>query len=301
MTAPNYLLAKYIPDLKRIEPRNVGVILWTPRGVRGRFLFERLDVPGEVDGRSVPNWIGNLTAYKQWVSYWREAISSETYEVPTGGAAVQLLSPEFISAIQQANRGNFVLVEGGVLLDDIPEDELDDACKYLFETLVGEPSVEAPRDLTLDERWEDALAQVQLKSHRLYRRNYEVPTSRENFIFSDAIANGQPKRLYERVPFATRPRTFTKNAHHAAWQFEKITQAGVIAPEHTGAIISLTPDQEYEHRGRIAALRSVTRVINVRRQEELFPEAQQLAQIAQEEEQLVGTDETELRQEQQLW
>lgn len=295
MSAPTYLLAKYIPDLKRVEPRNVGIILWTPVGVRGQFLFERPFGSGEVDGRAVPNWIGNLTAYKQWVAYWRKSISSETFQVPTGGTPIALSAPEFVRAIQSANNGNFVLVEGGQLLDDVPADELDDACKHLFNMLVASLPLEAPRDLTLDERWEEALAQVQLKSHPLYKRNYSVPTTRETFIFTDALANGAPKRLYERVPFASRPTIFTKNAHHAAWQFEKVTQAGLINRDDTAAIISLTPEQEDEHHGRIAALHSVTRVINVRREAELFPEAQRLAEVAHAEEQHI-----EQEQEQRL-
>lgn len=135
MTAPTYLLAKFIPDLKRMEPRNIGVLLWTPNGVAARFLFESPHGSGQVDGRAVPNWIGHLTAYKQWVAYWRSSVAEPDFQPPTGGSPIAVASPEFVRAMQTANKGQYVLVEGGVLLDGVPANEVEDACEYLFDTL----------------------------------------------------------------------------------------------------------------------------------------------------------------------
>lgn len=285
MTTPTYLLAKFIPDLKRMEPRNIGLVLWTPVGVAARFLFERPHGSGEVDGRAVPNWLGSLTAYKQWVAYWRASVAQPQFQPPTGGQPVEISSPDFVKAIQAANKGQYVLVEGGVLLDGVPANEVEDACKYLFETLVGERQVDPLRELTLDERWDEVLGRAHIKGNPLYRRDYPVTSGEESFIFSDALANGVPKKLYERVPFANRPATFMKNAHHAAWQFEKVIQAGIIGNDDTAAIISMTEEQEHEHRGRIASLRSVTRVVNLRRDEDTLPEVQQLALVLKDDEQ----------------
>ena len=275
MTAPTYLLAKFIPDLQRMEPRNIGVILWTPERTVARFLFEK--AAGVVDGRAVPDWIGNLGAYKQWIAYWRESVSHSSYQPATGGVAVDARSPEFIQAIQSANRGQYVLVEGGVLLDGVPADEVDAACQHLFDLLVGEKPVEEDRELTLDERWEELLERTHIRQHPLYRRDYPLVAGAETFIFSDAIANGVPNQLFERVALANRPATFMKNVHHAAWQFEKVIQAGIIAPENTAAIVSLSPQQEDQHAGRVAALRSVTQVINVRHEESLVPVEQKMS------------------------
>ena len=38
MNKTQYLLAKYIPDMHRFEPRNIGVIVWSPDGIEARFL-----------------------------------------------------------------------------------------------------------------------------------------------------------------------------------------------------------------------------------------------------------------------
>jgi len=75
MNTTKYLLAKYIPDLHRFEPRNIGVIVWSPLGIEARFLAEYPNRPGEVDGRSIPGFVTSASAYKQWVRYWRDAIS----------------------------------------------------------------------------------------------------------------------------------------------------------------------------------------------------------------------------------
>ena len=40
MNTPRYLLAKYIPDHLRMEPRNIGVVLWAEGNVTARFFGE---------------------------------------------------------------------------------------------------------------------------------------------------------------------------------------------------------------------------------------------------------------------
>ena len=277
-----------------MEPRNIGVLLWTPNGVAARFLFESPHGSGQVDGRAVPNWIGHLTAYKQWVAYWRSSVAEPDFQPPTGGSPIAVASPEFVRAMQTANKGQYVLVEGGVLLDGVPANEVEDACEYLFDTRVGDRQVEAPRELDLNDRWDELLGRAQIKSNPLYRRDYPVTSGQEALIFSDALANGVPKKLYERVPFATRPATFMKNAHHAAWQFEKVIQSGIIAGDDTAALISMTEEQEHVHRGRIASLRSVTRVVNLRRPEETSPELERLTAVLEEEQENHPTQKIDL-------
>lgn len=295
MTPPTYLLAKFIPDLKRMEPRNVGVVLWTTSGVAARFSFERQDHLGDVDGRTVPNWIAPLAAYKQWVAYWRACISQGRFLLLDANVVVEASSPAFLQAIQSANNGNFLLVEGGTLLDDIPADEVDGACRYLFDTLVDDQQPELPRDLTLNERWDAVLDQAHLKGNPLLRRDYPVASGEETFIFSDALANGVPRRLYERVSYANRQATFMKNAHHAAWQFEKVIQAHIVAGEATAAVLSMNEEQEHEHRGPLASLRSVTQVINLQRPADVSTIVQAIEETVREEQQLHEQSESEIR------
>lgn len=51
MSTPKYIIAQYTPDRMRKEPRNVGIVLWTPAGVSARFFAEKESSPGEINGR----------------------------------------------------------------------------------------------------------------------------------------------------------------------------------------------------------------------------------------------------------
>ena len=74
MSKCTYLLAKYIGDLRRFEPKNIGVIVLTEQSVAGRFVAERSAKLGEVDGRSIPSFVSSASSYRQWISYWRDLI-----------------------------------------------------------------------------------------------------------------------------------------------------------------------------------------------------------------------------------
>lgn len=68
-----WYIAKYMDDLRRREPKNVGVLLFTDRGVQARF---RGDTGDKIDGRLVRGTFGSLTNYKAWVAYWK-AVAAE--------------------------------------------------------------------------------------------------------------------------------------------------------------------------------------------------------------------------------
>lgn len=111
MNPPKYLIAKYIPDLARMEPRNVGIILWSPDGVEARFLAEKISQPGLIDGRSIPSFVGSANAFRQWIEFWRAELKKPEVEMADGNRVPQS-SPHFLSALQTWNRGNFVLADG---------------------------------------------------------------------------------------------------------------------------------------------------------------------------------------------
>src|SRR5205814_776714 len=124
MKPPHYLIAKYIPDLRRMEPRNIGVVVWTPGAVDARFVAEKPDHPGQLDRRSIPSFVTSPDAFRQWVVYWRREMEKSEIEPVAGGARVARSSPEYLSTLMSGNRGNFHLVEGGVLLDPLEPEEL---------------------------------------------------------------------------------------------------------------------------------------------------------------------------------
>ena len=139
MNAPRYFLAKYIPDLLRAEPRNVGVVLWSEKGIAARFLAEKPDRPGEVETRHIPAFVTSRPAYAQWVEFWRVELSrAEIASVSRPGIKVGRNSPDYLDILAASSRGNFVLTEGGRLLDPVGDPQ--DAADYLFERLVETPT-----------------------------------------------------------------------------------------------------------------------------------------------------------------
>ena len=68
-----WLIAKYMPDIRRREPMNVGVVLLANGGPCARFLGET--DPGLINGHLVRGRFGALENYKGWVDYWRMAMA----------------------------------------------------------------------------------------------------------------------------------------------------------------------------------------------------------------------------------
>src|SRR5260370_7676760 len=84
-----YLVAKYIADTWRMEPRNIGVIAVGPTGWAARFVGESPAKPGQVDGRSLRGRMGSLPAYRQWIKYWRGLL--EQSEQPSSQVVIDRL------------------------------------------------------------------------------------------------------------------------------------------------------------------------------------------------------------------
>jgi hypothetical protein len=137
MDQPRFLIAKYVPDVFRNEPRNIGVVLWSPDGVAARFVGEKPDAPGEVDDARVPPFVSSAEAYKQWVRYWRREMAKPAIRPATGGPLTPRGSPVWLSALRQTGLSNFLLTDGGTLTEPIPDNELPQAVNYLFENYVA--------------------------------------------------------------------------------------------------------------------------------------------------------------------
>src|SRR5215468_10755115 len=141
---PRYLVAKYISDLQRMEPRNIGVIVWSGRAVWARFLAEKAGAHGQIDGRSIPSFVTSTAAYKQWVRFWRDQLNQ------TNLIAKQS-SQQWLENLKQTSRGNFLLADGGMILDAIESSYLPKVTDELFQTIVESSPFEETRDLLLDQ------------------------------------------------------------------------------------------------------------------------------------------------------
>lgn len=120
---PIYMVFKYIPDMVRMEPRNIGVLLWHKGALGAKFL------------EKAPAFVESESAYAQWLDYWVKCVHSQELASPMlGGEPVPVTSPKFLEVMQEASRGNFYLAYGGEVLDEVGDHA--DALDYLFKQIV---------------------------------------------------------------------------------------------------------------------------------------------------------------------
>jgi hypothetical protein len=270
----NYYLAKHIPDLHRHEPRNVGVVVWMPGGdVAARFLAEKPGEPGVVDGRSIPSFVASEGAYRQWIKFWRGYVAADRPEHPLTGAAINRGDMEFMAALSQASRGQFVLEEGGEVIDTYDEESIEVLADSLFAGLVEDLATDEPRDPTLNDVCERLIAETGLNPDHNFKRQYPVTCRvggtggvEEHYQFSYAYKNGSLKRLYQQVAIPKRRKAIEKNSRASAWMFEQVVKAQLIPTKSdVTALIYASSAQlaEPDVARAVGVLANVGRVLNV--------------------------------------
>lgn len=287
MSTPQYLLAKYIPDLRRGEPRNVGIVVWSDGNVEARFLGEKVSRPGEVDGRSVPAFVTSPPAYKQWIEYWRLQLGRESIIPATGGCPIGRNRPEFLSVLMAASKGNFVLVEGGFLLDPVAAEGVPALADYLYATLVDAPAPDDPRDTTLDDIVSRILQRTGMTQDPNFHVRYELPCQigdgrEEKFNFDYAYENGTLRRLYKQLPFPRRHDTQQMRVDATAWKFDRVNLAGILNGDRPVAIVYPTDEQlnDPETKRMLGVLETVGRVLDLHDEEAAEAEFAALGQLS---------------------
>jgi hypothetical protein len=118
---PIYLVFKYIPDIYRMEPRNVGVLVWHEGAVCARFLDP------------APEFVKSPNAYRKWVEYWSEELRKPEAQ-PLVGKPIPVTDKRFLRVLQDISDGNFYLALGGAVSS--PIENVQEAAEYLFGLLV---------------------------------------------------------------------------------------------------------------------------------------------------------------------
>ena len=279
-----YSVAKYIPDLVRGEPRNIGVVVWSPDRVEARFIAEYPDRPGQIDGRSIPGFVTSPVAYRQWVQFWRSELSRQSVSSKQGRGPIRREDAAFLDTIQSWNKDNFQLLDGGSILPEGGSSDLATIVQSLFEDLVA-PQAEEGRDLPLESVCESIIADSEISRSPHFRRNFPVTCSlgngvMENFEFSYAYSNAS-LHLFQRVPFSGRKTILRKTVHDSAWTFEKVRASHIVQPDHGVALVLVSDDQRgnEEVLRALSVLGSVARVVDLSSPEEARAEFRGLSRL----------------------
>ncbi len=119
---PIYMVFKYIPDMIRMEPRNIGVMLWNDGAIAAKFLKEK------------PAFVDSESAYLQWIEWWSGQLKKTEITSALNGQTAPVTSSKFLEVLQEGSKGNFYLALGGQVLQEV--NDVEDAVNYLFKTIV---------------------------------------------------------------------------------------------------------------------------------------------------------------------
>jgi hypothetical protein len=172
---PTFLVVKFISDIRRQEPRNIGVILLHKTGVYSRFFGEDLPDPQNesgIDGRRVKNLISDTKTYEQWVRYWRYC--TEPYAVLDPETAALPLA-QCYKLLLESSKQNFIVTTGGrILTSDLEHKQPSTMLTWLYNVLVEEDEYGTLENVDLRRATENFLSTAGILSHPLLIRDLSV-------------------------------------------------------------------------------------------------------------------------------
>jgi len=159
MSDPSYLyqIIRYVPDLRRMEPQNIGILVQSQFGVTCRLWnhFRPLGDRGDFDYANFRKW-------------------REFFEAEINGRQIKMFQPqressEFLEYLQARCKGNYVLSRP--LHVEMQTDKLEVVRDYLYETLVRSPEEESEPAEQPVRRFREKLQARKLDRHPLLRRD----------------------------------------------------------------------------------------------------------------------------------
>lgn len=190
-----FLIARYISDLERQEWRNIGVIVWTQGKVASRFVE-----PSDVD------FLHDEENYRRWVAYWQNLCGQKRLQI-FNDPPVTNKTPRFLKALQRTQNGNYLLTQGGEVLDHVSAATVDEAAEFLYSRLVKPQTqvtgVYEDRSPNLTERCLTVLTDAGISQRAGFRRRYPVILRYQGFqqeiYFDFGTGGNRPEFLYNKV------------------------------------------------------------------------------------------------------
>ncbi|HTV40103.1 MAG TPA: hypothetical protein VMF08_05990 [Candidatus Sulfotelmatobacter sp.] len=264
------MIAKYVSDLFRNEPVNIGVIAWCGGATAFRFLGANRD--GNVDGRILRGKIQTLSldTYKQWISSWVKLLSRDKINFIGKPETVTRVSERFLDALESTSRGNYILERGGDLLEDVAPTEIDSIADYLFHRLVDETLEDEDEGKAAKVVRDELLREAEIAADERVQTDKRVPVTLDNSKtvypeFHIYIGNGKPDWLAQVLPLTAQPKAIQTTAESIAWKFERVIQHGSLKKDRAVAIV-YSPEERQDEliNESLIELSTVAQIFNLR-------------------------------------
>ncbi|MES2790098.1 MAG: hypothetical protein V4719_10780 [Planctomycetota bacterium] len=241
---PRIIVAKYVPDISRMEPRNIGVFLWS----KGEFCAKFLD--------EVP-FVNEAKTYERWKAFWSKMIAGDTIRPPRS-RPVEKRDPKCVEALLSTQSGNYLLVDAGELLETVGKRKIREATEYLYNELVVPPEKAAKTEAaSFKTRCDKLLSGLKLRSH------YPVPCSmygvtRPLHFSYGADFNNKPLGVIHRV--ILRNETSVNNA---GLILRQVQQDSIIPRDNCAAMVESSTINSKAADAALLWLKGICPVIDV--------------------------------------
>ncbi len=261
--AMRFAVAKYTPDLHRMEPRNIGVVLWADGGAAvAKFMGEQDD-----GSLHIPALIAkdDRHAFKEWRTYWRHHLEAKGVRRRSGELVLRE-SAEFLDALREKSKEQFRLVDGGTFAETIAEKEMHDVLSELYDRIVERPEAQSFRAerAALADACKKAFEQTGISKRPDLQNNLPVPRHvhgvLRTFTADHALGPiGQPSAVLQRV-LLTRAQSIDSNV----LMFDALL--GGKRPmdrENCAALVHMGHDLDANGAEGVKVLRAIVPVIDV--------------------------------------
>jgi hypothetical protein len=267
MGKSQYLVAKYVPDLFRNEPINIGVLAWIDGSVAFRFLGQKSD--GSIDGRAkgLAGTVKSISNYKQWIDSWAKRASKAELSSRKFGT-VQKSSPDFMRVLSTYSEGNYILEEGGEIIEEADSEKVGEITDYLFDRLVGateeKPTYKSP-EIVRDELLKEAEVTFDERVKINHRVPLELRGKQFNPEFNLYIGNGTPDLLGQMVPLTAHPKYVQNCARATELLFLRVIESNLLSQDKCIAFVYAQEDRSDIDliQESIEELRSVATIVNI--------------------------------------
>ena len=223
---PRFVLAKYVPDLGRMEPRNIGVFVWWKGSLCARFL----------DADDVDD-LNDVDTYDRWKAFWSRMVEDGLIR-PKRGKPISTQDPSCLDALVSTQKGNYLLVDSGELLKKVRKNELPHVLDYLFDDLVADPKSGAKefKSKGLATRCRAVIEQSGIAKRDDYKSKFPVKCPvygvNRHFFVSFGLGNGEPHALFQRVSL-----TNPNSVNGSALMFHSLADTALISSGSCAALV----------------------------------------------------------------